>query len=135
MRRRRGLTLVEVVAAALILATVATTALSVVSSSLTGLRAQSDQLIAQHHARNLMAEWRIQPKELAASGTGTCLGATEWHWTRSVAPYDAYPDAQLRMVTLTLQRNGGTTNTEPPAYSWMWIVRAEKSLGKVNAGA
>ena len=126
LRRGRGLTLVEVVAAALILATVATTALSVLSASLTGLRANGDQLVAQHHARNLIADWRINPTELAVSGSGMCAGASDWNWTRNVAPYNAQADAHLHMVTLTLQKDGATANTASPAYAWTWIVRNEK---------
>ncbi len=103
---RRGLSLIEVVASLLLIATTAAALLVAHGRSLAQLGDIRTQETAATLARELVTQWKLDPPEPAAEMHGRVETQPTWRWTRTAKPYgDAMPPP-LWEVTLTIHRPG-----------------------------
>ncbi len=110
--RHLGFTLLEVLAAFLILALVLTLALRVAGSISRASGLSSDYAFATMQAENVLAEAQLAGE--LAPGTTAGVADGQWHWRRRVSPYrepgrafDANPAWQLVRIDVDVYWSRG----------------------------
>lgn len=122
MKRRwqlmwRGLTLVEVVCALVLLSVTATSLLTAQARSLHQLRTVSDQHHAAILAHELITQWRLDRAQLTKDDQGRFEEAPEWSWRRVVTPRD---DTELMELHLIIERRPPNESRRVIAeYAWL----------------
>jgi len=86
MTKARGLSLIEVVASLVLLATVVTSLLMAQSRSLAQLRATQEREKASVLAGELLVAWEIAPREWTDHEEGVFDGDASWRWARTSRP-------------------------------------------------
>jgi len=130
-RRWLALTLIEVVAALLILGGSATAVLVAQADSVAHLETSRLQLTAQHAARELIATWKIEKEDLTLPATGVVPGASGWTWQRSSQQLSIAERASVRR-TLRPSRSKSTT---PNSRSSCWICRETAGCVRASSSA
>lgn len=126
MTRRSGLTLVEVLAALVLVASVISGVVVTQSRSLAQLRATRDLATASQLARELVTEWQLNAP-LARSGE--FAGKTGWSWTRSELPEDPLelPDV-LRVQLNVFKVNLTGDRVEIVTLTWLEDLRDQDEV-------
>ncbi|MEK6674127.1 MAG: hypothetical protein AABZ47_00565 [Planctomycetota bacterium] len=122
MFNRPALTLIEVVAALVLVATTATLVLTAQSRSLHQLRHLQESETAHRLAGELIAKWKLQRPQQSPMLEGRFEEATHWHWRRSVRPHD-FRSGSLQEVTLTVQRSEPKESSPATIGTWIWLER------------
>ncbi len=126
MARARGMSLIEVVASLLLIATTATALLVAHGRSLEQLKATVHQETAASLAGELIASWKIEPPGAASNLAGGCESHPSWRWTRVAQPYADVAHLQLWEVTLTLYRTDEKGNVHA-LRTYSWLERSDES--------
>ncbi len=124
-RRRRGSTLVEVLAASVIVGSAVTTMLVAQSRSLRQLEASQNELVARHMAKRLIAEWRLSDEKMATPATGSLPNKDRWDWIRSADQVLIAKDIKATQVNLRLVRRGDE-HSEDWVRQYHWLERREE---------
>lgn len=120
MNRRRGLTLIEVVASLVLISLAASTALTVFSRSLTQSRGAQRLVQASALARELIAGWRLDPPEDAGPLEGSWPDAPAWSYRRTdvrIGGSDARPIRQCTLAVYHLDETGARRAIA--TYTWL----------------
>ena len=122
MSKRPALTLIEVVAALVLVAATATLVLPAQSRSLHQLRHLQESETAHRLAGELIAHWKLQRPENSSVLEGRFEDATNWHWRRNVRPHD-FRNAGLQEVTLTVHLSEPKESAPATIGTWTWLER------------
>ncbi|MBI4716619.1 MAG: prepilin-type N-terminal cleavage/methylation domain-containing protein [Planctomycetes bacterium] len=125
-RRRRSLTLVEVLASLAIMGSVLTTVLVAHARSLEQLRACELGLTAQDLARELHEGWLVAGEDVTVPATGTVDQAGQWHWERSAARLDGPEPLPATEITLLVTRCEPRSGAANWTRAYHWWVRNER---------
>ncbi len=119
MAPARGLSLIEVVAALVLLSGCAVMLLTAQGRSLDQLRAVRTQETAAGLARELIASWKLDPTvELPLEGYFESTPG--WRWERQVRWYSTGAHGSLQEITLTVYRTKLDREEEAVArYTWI----------------
>lgn len=128
--RRRALSLIEVIAALLILGGAIASMLTAQSQSLLRLRDARLELRAAHVARELLAVWEVDGVDVSVPDVGAVPGFDDWSWARTSV---AVQDDRLGGVTqvhleLRFQERQDRATPWRRSFSW-WVVRGGKERG------
>ena len=126
MAMARAISLIEVVASLLLIATTATALLVAHGRSLQQLKATVHQETAAALAGELMASWKIDPPGPGSTLSGGFQSRPSWRWTRGAQPYAAAVHLQLLEVTLALYRTDDQGNTRA-LRTYSWLERSDES--------
>ncbi len=120
MRQTKALSLIEVVASLVLLATTATGLLAAHGKSLEQLAATRRQETAAILARQLVTAWKIDPPAPVSTMEGRLEGNTSWRWTQTMVPYSTHIDARIQEMTVTIYHTDERGNERcVAAYSWL----------------
>ena len=124
--QRFALTLVEVVASLIIIGGAVTAILVAQSVSLQQLHAGRLQMAAQHHAKELIAVWRIEEKSLEVPEDGTVKGHEEWSWSRAARRTELAGGVSATEITLEMACQDPHSRGKPWVREFVWLVRDEE---------
>lgn len=119
-RLARALSLVEVLAAIVIIGGAVTTMLVAQANSIATLRTAKLEGRADNFARNLIAQWRLSREDVRTDAAGQISGEQRWTWRRKVRPFHAGKKLEASLITLTIVRAG--SHAEAPwvrRYEWL----------------
>lgn len=120
MTPARGLSLIEVVAALVLLAGCAVTLLTAQGRSLDQLRAVRTQETAAGFARELIASWNLEDATTKLASEGYFKAAPGWRWERQVCWYSKGAHGSLQEITLTVYHTKLDREEEVVArYTWI----------------
>ena len=115
--RARGLSLIEVVASLVLIATVVTSLLAAHARSLAQVKATRLRETADRATHELIASWAVETPGERLWIEGRFADLPGWHWTRAVRPYDPPNHEDLNEVTLTIYAEVSTTAMG--TYTWL----------------
>jgi hypothetical protein len=121
--RARGLSLVEVVAALLILGGAITVMLVAQSRAFIGLKSSHLELTALHLAKDLIATWDIEKPDAVQSASGTFPKEEGWSWRRSSRPLADEDMSGMVEITLELCFAGRESQKKPRCRKYVWLAR------------
>jgi Tfp pilus assembly protein PilV len=122
-----ALTLIEVVAALVLVATSVTALLAAQGRSLAQLQQARELETAATLARELITQWRLDPLVVPPS-EGGFPGQPTWRWTRRVVLPSDGGASELQEVVLSIHRRDDR-GVERNIASYTWL---EKSSAKQN---
>ena len=117
--RARGLSLIEVVASLVLIATVVTSLLVAHARSIEQVKATRLLETADRMTHELMASWWVEAPGEGPWIEGRFEDLPGWHWTRAVRPYDAPNHEDLNEITLTIFGNVSAV----PMGTYTWLER------------
>lgn len=120
--KKRGLSLIEVMASLLIMGTLVAAMLTSMAGSIRQMSTAEAQLRASHIARELLAEWNLKKEDLTASSSGTVDALSEWSWTRSAQKREVVPGFTVSEITLAIARtaDGSQLNSWQQEFK-VWV--------------
>jgi Tfp pilus assembly protein PilV len=121
--RARGLSLVEVVAALLILGGAITVMLVAQSRALMALKSSHLELTALHLAKDLIATWDIEKPGAVRSASGTFPKEEGWSWRRSSRPLADEDMSGMVEITLELCFSGIESQEKSRCMEYVWLAR------------
>lgn len=125
--RRRGLTLIEVVAALVLLAGVVSSLLLAQGRLLGQWRGLAEQEQASQLARELLAEWKLTPPTTAEE---EFEGHSGWRWTRRESATVLVGDPAVREVILEIHhRSADGAERTVATYRWLRKVNVAEGRG------
>lgn len=122
----RGMTLVEVLAATLIMGGAVTVALVAQASGLRQLKLADRTLVAQDIARELIAAWRIEEQDVSLPESGGVDGRDGWRWSRSVTEAKLDGGLAVTEVTLRIEYHERQGWEQPWYRDFHWLERDAK---------
>jgi prepilin-type N-terminal cleavage/methylation domain-containing protein len=125
-RRRSGLTLVEVMAALIILGGAVTIMLVAQARSVNQFHAAQRSLSAGRIAGELLANWKLTGEDLTKAASGIVQNEPDWRWERYARPLMRFDDLDVTEVQLTLYH---AANAGPISFwsrGFHWWIRTEK---------
>ncbi len=125
MMRARAMSLIEVVASLVLLATTVTGLLVAHSRSLGQLANTRHQETATALAKQLMADWRIEPPAVDSNIGGRIESHPSWRWTRVSRLYPFTRRRELWEVTLTIYR-ADHPDAELAVGTYTWLERSDE---------
>ncbi len=115
----KALSLIEVVAALVLLATTVTLLLAAHTKSLEQLRTLRDRELSDVLANKLIASWKTQPPDWTVPAEGSFPAQPSWRWQRRAEPR-AWLETLLWEVTLTINKtNEFGLRHEVSLYVWL----------------
>lgn len=99
---KNALTLIEVVASLVLLATTVTALLATHSRSLQQLTNINQQETAASLAQELITEWQLDESESEPPPEGNFKHKPGWRWVRDVIPYEPTYTNKINQITLKL---------------------------------
>jgi len=118
----RGLTLIEVLAAVLLIGTSVTTMLVTQGRAVDQIRGSSRQLMAAEIARELIAGWRLTEADLTTAASGTVAARTGWTWRRTSEVLSVAAGISAREVTLELTWPADALAGASGRRSFHWLI-------------
>src|SRR5262249_5208708 len=112
-------TLVEVVAAVVLLATVVTTLLTVQVRTLQQMQDVREQALAADLAHDLIAQWALQPKGFVPPSEGTFETQPGWRWIRQSTPWAGATTLKLNELTLSVIRCDANVERIVTTLTWL----------------
>ena len=117
---RRGFTLIEVVAALVLLSGTVVALINVESRSLQQLAASTHQRTAARLAEELLAHWQLQECGLCTEADGAFGDCPGWSWRRSVTQTAVTPPTGLLQIELAIIRTDEQGEPQTVAtYVWL----------------
>ena len=123
---RRAFTLVEVLAAVMIVGGSVTAMLVAQSRSLESIGAGRHGLTARHLARELILTWDLHGEDVTLPSSGAIAGDENWSWRRTVQTVEAAPGVRAREILLTLTHHDRTTGKPPWSREYRWLVMNDR---------
>lgn len=123
---RDAFTLVEVLAAVLIIGTAVTSLVVGQAQAMKQLHASELQLTSQHLARELIANWELEEVDLKSGESGIIEGQSSWSWQRTSHFPDDMPDG-VHEIVLKLSWQGERTNNNIWTRSHRWLVSQNRT--------
>lgn len=119
----KAMTLIEVVASLVIVATTGTALLLAQSQSIAQLTATNEQKTAARLATHLILIWKIDPAPLGSNIEGQFEDQSGWKWQRQTKPRMGTVQPNLIDVTLEIYRydDSGQRNVVT-SYTWIEVV-------------
>ena len=102
MRPTRGMTLIEVLAALVILGTAATSILVAQARAIEQAKVAALEVEAAAMANELIANWRLNEEKMADSASGRIDGQGEWSWRRTSERKELGAERSVMEVRLEL---------------------------------
>lgn len=121
-RRLHGLTLIEVLVALVIIGGSVTTMLVAQSNCLGGLKGSQLELTAQHLAKELMANWKIDKEDFHSDASGSISNRRGWTWQRTARRIQVTDSATATEVTLHLEFDTGMRRTAAWRRGFVWLI-------------
>ena len=121
-RRLHGLTLIEVLVALVIIGGSVTTMLVAQSNCRGGLKGSQLELTAQHLAKELMANWKIDKDALHSDASGSISNRRGWTWQRTARRIQVTDSATATEVTLHLEFDTGMRRTAAWRRGFVWLI-------------
>ena len=120
--RAKGITLIEVVASLVLIATTVTVLLTAHARSLNQLQTTREQQVANGLAHELITAWKLDPTARHTNGEGRFVSHPGWRWRTATVPVASTHRLGLQEVTLTLYR---TTDEgqEHLVSTYHWLER------------
>ena len=120
--RRAGVTLLEVIAAAVILGTSVTTMLLAQGNTIEQLSLSRRQLTASAIANELIAHWRLTNENVATPSSGSVDGLAGWRWARSSESITVAEGVAVTRVILTVTFVGDGSERTNWTRVYRWIA-------------
>ena len=125
-RKRRcriahGTSLIEVIAATVILGTAVTVLLSMQAASLERMHSIDNELLAAEMAHEIFADWRLQRAEYHDATEGIVENYDGWSWRSRSARVVVAPDIEADLITLTIRRSGRLTQGSAFEREFLWL--------------
>lgn len=108
--RQAGFTLLEVVVACVLLATLVVSALLATSTQQQKLGRARDRLQASHIADNLLGRWHDSRDGIPRQGAGVCPEATDFYWQTQVTSSASVLGSVYPVIRLKIYRTGSTVS-------------------------
>ena len=121
-RRLRGLTLIEVLVALVIIGGSVTSMLVAQSNCLGGLKGTQLELTAQHLAKEIMANWTIDKEALHSDASGTISNRRGWTWQRTTRRIQMTDSATATEVTLHIEFDTGMRGSPAWRRGFVWLI-------------
>jgi Tfp pilus assembly protein PilV len=121
-RHVRALTLIEVVASLVLLATAVTTLLAAQGRSLEQLRTARELETAAALARGLITDWRLESSGTVPPTDGVFASNPAWRWSRTAKPLSNSTDSAIQTISLTIYRNDAH-GVERMVTSYTWLEK------------
>lgn len=121
-RRLRGLTLIEVLVALVIIGGSVTAMLVAQSNCLAGLKGSQMELTAQHLAKELIATWAIDKEDLHLSASGSIAGRRGWSWQRTSQRFSLVDGVSATEVTLNIEFDTGMRRSATWHRGFVWLI-------------
>ncbi len=115
---RQAVTLVEVVAAAVIFSIAAVSLLTAQSAGLKQLATAKLELTSQGIAKNLMAQWNLTKEDIRLAAGDVVDNHKGWHWRRENEQVTVSNEVRATEIILTLEHHGDVTWAR--TYRW-WL--------------
>ena len=125
MTRRRGLTLIEVVASLVLISLAASTALTVFSRSLSQSRGAKRLVQANAMARELIVRWRVDPSRDSRIFEGSWPDSPDWSYRRTdvrIGGSDAHPIRHCTLAVYHLDETGARR----AVTTYTWLERSDE---------
>lgn len=122
LQRRAGVTLLEVIAAAVILGTSVTMMMLAQGNMIEQLSVSRRQLTAGAVAHELIARWQLTEENMTEPSSGTVDGLPGWRWARSSESTTVAQGVTVTRVALSVTHWGD--GHEPTNWTrvYRWIV-------------
>lgn len=117
------MTLVEVVAASLLVGTLVTGSLTARARYITAIKTSEWQMAATEIARNLITDWRLEETNLTGEASGTADWRPEWSWSRRSQVQEVADGLSATMVTLELRRYNAGAPEDPWRREFSFVAR------------
>lgn len=125
-RGARAMTLVEVVAATLLVGTLVTGSLIARARYVTAMKTAQWQMTATEIARNMITTWQLENADLSAEAGGSVEGRPKWAWKRSAETKDVADGVASMIVTLELRRHNAVSPSEPWRRSFGFVSEGKQ---------
>ena len=129
-RRPRSLTLVEVLAALVLLGGSVTTMLVAQSTSMERIQTCERQLTAGHVAKELLVMWRLGQENLEIPARGDVAGAPGWSWSRTAQQRQIAEGVTVVEVTLDVIYSSSDARDAPWVRSYRWLIKNDRQAQK-----
>jgi Tfp pilus assembly protein PilV len=116
------MTLVEVVAATLLVGTLVTASLTARARYVTAMKTAMWQITATEIARNMLTDWRLEEADMKVEGRGVVEGRPGWAWSRSAEIREVADGVSSKIVTLKLRRHIQSAPNAPWYQSFSFIA-------------
>lgn len=133
--RRPGMTIIEVLGALVLLATVLVSVLAA-QARFTAQNARAERrLAAVRAAEELLRRWWVQPAQLPRSGRGVVAGADQmvWHTSTTAPPQLAEHDLQILRLEILGARAGAADGAQLLAAVELVVGVAQDSVREAHA--
>lgn len=124
--RRRGMTLIEVLAALVIIGGSVTAILVAQSNSLGALKSSQLDLTVQHLAKELTAKWEVNEEDQSVSASGQVDNRDSWRWTRTTRPIRLSNQIDATEVRLALTYEADRDATRRWRREFVWLFDDKK---------
>lgn len=121
-RYPRGLTLIEVLAALVIIGGSVTTMVIAQSNCLEGLSQSRLETTAQHLARELIANWTVSGEDLHTPASGRIANRPRWSWQRSADSVSLSESKKATQITLRLTHTDQDTAGGSWSRKFVWLI-------------
>jgi Tfp pilus assembly protein PilV len=122
-----GLTLVEVLAALVLLAGTVTAMLLTQAEALRQESATANQHTAAGVAEALIQSWRLGGNDVTVPAEGMFQSHAGWAWKRTVGPFAGKGAVELLRIRLTIVRHDDASPAQTVAeYEWLERPRAQR---------
>ena len=119
--RAKATTLIEVIAAILLLGMAITTMLVAQSRTLARISNGKRELKAVHLAKELRAAWKLNDQDLAQPASGSVDDAPGWSWQRSAQPVRVADSIVVTEVALEIMYSQGL-QSQPWSRRFGWLI-------------
>ena len=117
----RGISLIEVIAATVILGTAVTVLLAMQAASLERMHSIDNELLAVELAHELFADWRLNPTDRSGENGGDVKHHDGWSWRRQLEKVTVAPGVAAELVTLTVRHSGGMVQRNAFEREFQWL--------------
>ena len=120
--RRSAMTLIEVIAALMLLGATITSILVAQGRAVHNVHEAGRQLTAQQLASELIAEWQIDGTGVSVDDHDVVDGFEEWSWHRTSRTHEATNGVSFTQVTLSLAFRKPNPGHEPWVREFRWLI-------------
>lgn|GEM_PF-2748244 len=124
-KRCLGLTLIEVLAALVIIGSSVTAILVAQSNSLDALTSSRRDLIAQHLAKELIANWELEEEDLRIDASGRISNDSDWSWSRSARGIRVADQIAATEIRLALVCRREAEALRPWRREFIWLIESK----------